>query len=392
MIKTLRLIYGNLAKKIHPISEPVKEQQNRLSITPEDHIAHYQPKNLSGCPDIYSKDRSDRSIELPLDLTRALITGKELRKMTVTIRWAVDGLLPLDGITLLPGAGGVGKTYLCMALAESVSKGSPFMGLHTNKRPVVFIDFENPLPVLVERIKKLGCEDVQFWHTCNDIMPPRLDSSQWEQYRELPTGSLLIVDTLRASQGGDENDSRQMANIMQRLKALRDNGFTILLLHHTPKWDTTTYKGSTAILDLADHVITLCKTTSSIIGGGGSGSTNQTYRLGTSTKTRYTPCEIFLTFEPEKGFVPAPDPDMKAVETIHELIKDEQPLNQSQIYELVKQKMSITNKERVLNLLKKGEGVYWNAAKDGKAMKYTAIVDQTTCPPVLSIKEGTNGQ
>lgn len=71
----------------------------------------------------------------------------------------------------------------------------------------------------------------------------------------LPPGSLLVFDTLRASQSRDENDSQQMASIMMKLKILRDSGFTILLIHHTPKGNDNIYKGSTAIFDLSDHVL-----------------------------------------------------------------------------------------------------------------------------------------
>ena len=44
---------------------------------------------------------------------------------------------------------------------------------------------------------------------------------------------------------------------MERLKQLKDMGFAILLLHHTPKGNENTYKGSTAFLDLCDHVLGL---------------------------------------------------------------------------------------------------------------------------------------
>ena len=125
--------------------------------------------------------------------------------------------------------------------------------------------------------------------------------------RSFPPGSLLIYDTLRASQGRDENDSQHMAFVMQRLKELRDMGFTILLLHHTPKGNDRTYKGSTAILDLADHVLSLHKVKKANPEGGeieDDEDQDCLYRLGTKDKTRYEPFHIFMAFDKEKGFTP----------------------------------------------------------------------------------------
>ena len=87
------------------------------------------------------------------------------------------------------------------------------------------------------RTQKLGeAEDVFFWRANNDkIKAPKLDKSEYELYKQLPEGSILIFDTLRASQDRDENKSNEMGLIMGRLKELRDMGFTIILLHHTAK-------------------------------------------------------------------------------------------------------------------------------------------------------------
>ncbi len=93
------------------------------------------------------------------------------------------------------------------------------MGLETRQLPVVVVDFENSLPVLVDRVKRIGIEDVLFWHASNNqVRPPRLDSAEWHLYKALPPGSVIIIDTLRAAQGQDENDSRHMAFMMTQLR------------------------------------------------------------------------------------------------------------------------------------------------------------------------------
>jgi len=315
------------------------------------------------------------------DITKALKIGAELQTLDIPINWAVKGLVPQQAITLLSARGGMGKTILSISMSDAVSKGIPFLGLETNKMPVVYIDFENSLPTLVERVKRIDASDVLFWHPTNEIKPPRLDSKEYEFYKKLPQGALLIFDTLRASQSRDENDSQHMAMIMQRLKELRDCGYTILILHHTSKSSDRIYKGSTAIFDLCDHNLSLHKVKK---GGytpeeneGDDDTDDYCYRLGTQDKTRYEPFHTFLEFDIEKGcFVQSPDPDTETLEEIYNLIKGKEPLKTNDVYELIKKELGIKKKGKVLGLLKKGIGKYFKREQPegGRALYYSIIV------------------
>ncbi|MEW6714944.1 MAG: AAA family ATPase [Nitrospirota bacterium] len=336
----------------------------------------------SNSPDIRDGQTDTYKID-PLSFLRK---GSDLQSLECHIEWAIDKLLPKQSITLLHGKGGIGKTWLCLIMADFISKGNQFMNLITQKMPVVFIDFENSLPVLVDRVKKIGIEDVLFWHNSNEILrPSKLDKPEWEYYKSLPTG-LLIFDTLRASQGQDENDSQKMAFIMTRLKELRDKGFTILLLHHTPKGNDRTYKGSTAILDLADQVLSLHKVKKSNPEGGevdeDEDDHNCYYRLGTKDKTRYEHFHIFMSFDKEKGFIKATDPDDEYLRPIYEILKNRERLNQKQIFELIKVELDIKSKGKVINLLRKGEGKYWTSHRDKNAVFYEAIETVQVSTPI----------
>jgi archaellum biogenesis ATPase FlaH len=336
---------------------------------------------------IYEKHYSDRSHSphtemglserLDVDLVSVLQRGSDLQLLESDIKWSVDKLIPEQSITLLHGRGGIGKTWLSLILADAVSKRKPFMGLETRQSPVVVVDFENSLPVLIDRVKRIGIEDVLFWHTSNDqLKPPRLDSKQWQHYKDLPAGSLIIFDTVRAAQGQDENDSRQMAFILNRLKELRDLGFTIILLHHTTKGNERKYKGSTAILDLADQVLSLHK-----VKGGGmeeiaeddEDDPDAVYRLGTKDKTRYEPFHTFLMFNAAKGFQVAPDPDTSTLESMYQLLEEKGRLNTNQFFEEVKEQLEIHGRGTFQRLLKKGIGNYWQAEKEGKANYYSIV-------------------
>lgn len=297
-------------------------------------------------------------------LINSLQKGADLINLECKVEWVVDKLVPKQSITLLHGRGGIGKTWLSLILANAVSKGIPFMDLETQQMPVFFVDFENSLPVLVERVKKVGAEEVFFWHNSNEIKPPKLDSGEWGQYKSLPVG-LIIFDTLRAAQNKDENSSQEMAFIMNRLKELRDNGFTVFLLHHTPKGDDRTYKGSTAILDLADHVLSLHRVKKGNyeeIEDNDVG--DHCYKLGTKDKTRYEPFHIFLEFNPEKGFELSKDPDLELMEIMHDILTEAgNPLKQLEFVTVVREKADIA-KSKTEKLIKKGIGIYWTESRE----------------------------
>jgi hypothetical protein len=312
----------------------------------------------------------------PAATVPALKSGSELQALDVTVSWLIANLLPRQSITLLHGRGGIGKTWLALLIGSAVSKGGLFMGLETEQAPVVYVDFENSLPVLVDRVKTVGADEVIFWHpSVTQVSPPRLDGDGCSQYKALPAGALLIFDTLRASQDLDENSSRDMAFIMARLKELRDSGFTILLLHHTPKGNDRAYKGSTAILDLADHVLGFNKVhkenhEAEVLDDE---AMDAHWRLGTRDKTRYQPFHIFLAFDPGRGFVPTDDPVEDDLEEIHAVLSEMGTVNQTQLCKAVREIPGLGKKARVVQLLKRGEGKYWEAVKDPPRVLYRAF-------------------
>jgi len=304
--------------------------------------------------------------EEPKSLLSSLLKWNDILTLDVRTEYLVEKLIPKQSITLLFGRGGIGKTSLCMQIARSVAEGVPFGDLQTIKTPVYYVDFENPLAVLKERVEKIGESDnLYVWHISNEIQPPKLDSNGWELYKQLPQG-LIILDTLRASHLSDENDSKPMSAIMGRLKELREMGFTIVLLHHTPKGNDGTFKGSTALLDLCDHVLGL----EEVKDPGGENiefDCQNLYKLGTRIKTRYDPYGIYLTFRPEiKGFIVAIDPDIENMESIHGILnRSHEPLKQKDLKEKIRAALDVGDKE-ARRLLNKGTGLYWSTEKGDK--------------------------
>lgn len=320
----------------------------------------------------------------PKSLLESLLKWNDILTLDVSTEYLLDKLIPKNSITLLFGRGGIGKTSLCMQIGKAIASGELLDTLQTIETPVYYIDFENPLAVLKERVEKIGQSDNLFvWHISNEIQPPKLDGSEWELYKQLPAG-LLIVDTLRASHLSDENDSKPMSLIMGRLKELREAGFTILLLHHTPKGNENTFKGSTALLDLCDHVLGL----EEVKGQEGDNiefDCENLYKLGTRIKTRYEPHSIYLTFKPEiKGFEVAKDPDLEKLRDIWELLNNsKQTPNQTAFRELIKKELDFTDHE-ARRLIRKGEGLYWQKTKSGGGKGHRAFCYVVMSDPYIA--------
>ena len=291
----------------------------------------------------------------------------EIISMDCEIEWLIDKVLPKQAISLLFGKGGIGKTWLALQLSRAIAEGMPFLGFDSQKTTVVYINFEDPLSVLKKRLETIGTSpDFYIWHLSHDPSPPKLDSRRWELYKKLPQESLLIFVTLRAAHGGDENSSLDMAKIMERLKELRELGYTILLLHHTPKSSSQIYKGSTAIVDLVDHALCLEKD------GDSEDIEMQIYRLGTKEKTRFLAGEIFLSFNGE-GFELAQDPRLQKLYDLYEIIKQKEgtKLSQQDIINEAREQLG-WSKNKTLEILKKGEGTFWQKQK-GQGHKFYYI-------------------
>jgi len=263
-----------------------------------------------------------------------LMTGAQLQALDVSVEWTLDKLIPARSLTLLHGPGGLGKTWLSLAIGKAVSEGVPFLGLPTKRRPVIYIDFENPWPMLIDRVRRLDITDVRFWHLSARVRPPKLDSDDWTLYKSLPAGSLLIFDTARASHDGDENSSQDVGLVMNRLKEIREIGNDVLLLHHTTKVNERASKGSTAWEDLADHVLAFFRVkrgTLEEIDEGGY-DPDALLSLGTGKKTRYEPARLYVTLDPAAGgFALAENPDASAIDAIADYIAQDGSKNQSEI-------------------------------------------------------------
>jgi hypothetical protein len=324
---------------------------------------------------------SRQSIVDTIDTCAFLKTGTELQALDINVEWTIDGILPARSMTLFYGPSGIGKTWGALGMARAASLGTPIFGRATIQRPVIYVDYENPLSVLIDRVRKLNIRDVKFWHLSASTPPPKLDSHEWTLFKRLPQGSILVFDTARASHNLDENSSEAPALVMGRLKELRELNHEILLLHHTTKADDQNAKGSTGWYDLADHTLSLSRVKRSTSGdadNGGGFESGTLLSLNVGKKTRFEPMpRIFLTFDPEVGFILADNPDASAINALADYIAGPgRATNQSDIIRWAKENnVGPGNRAAFISLLNRNEGIRWLAHRGSGGSKiYEPIV------------------
>ena len=162
--------------------------------------------------------------------------------------------LPEGTVVGLTGDSGSRKSTVATAWArDAIGTG----------RPVLILDRENPRSVAFDRMNRLGLEDGPLlrwaggW-TGEDAPLP--DAEMVVNWITACGGlkPLVIVDSLVAFLGGDENSAGDMRTFLHRSRRLADLGATAVVLHHDGKSESARdFRGSSdfkAAVDQAFHV------------------------------------------------------------------------------------------------------------------------------------------
>jgi hypothetical protein len=141
-----------------------------------------------------------------------------------------------------------------LALAVAVSTGSEFLGRRCQRAPVLYLDYENPAWAIKDRLEMLAdtvIENLHVWGTWHVQQPPMIGSELLLTFakEERP---MVIVDPLRYAHTAEENDSTEMAAVMQQLKFCAAAGCAVVAMHHPGKSEGSQSRGSSVIRDHAD--------------------------------------------------------------------------------------------------------------------------------------------
>ena len=164
------------------------------------------------------------------------------------VPWVVHGLVVRGCLTVVNGREGEGKSLLTMALGAGVAIGETEAGLQCDRGHVVVIDAENGPWEMHRRVKALGLPTtgVALYEAEGLDLRKHLDALEWVLEKERP--DLLVLDSFRSIWRGEENDSGEVAAVLDPLRNLiRRYGAGTILLHHSGKGNGAPYRGSSAI-------------------------------------------------------------------------------------------------------------------------------------------------
>lgn len=160
--------------------------------------------------------------------------------------WIVRDLLACEQMAVIAGEPGVGKSFLCNAMAMAIASGLPFLNKETKHGKVVIFDEENSLPDLSNYLHKLWVgfgrpnvqaleENLRLEHF-SLAMPIREKFAYMRGVVQAEQPILTVVDTAGSClEVVDENSNAEAsANIreLRRVKAQGPREAAMIILKH----------------------------------------------------------------------------------------------------------------------------------------------------------------
>jgi hypothetical protein len=166
----------------------------------------------------------------------------EFRKQPQPIKWLIKGWIQAEGLHMVFGPSGVGKSFSVIDMAASIacSEIDDWNGFKVKHGPVVYLAGEGFLG-LKQRIvgwgAHKGVDDIPIFlseeaRDLNTSEGLRDTINEIRSYETAPC--LIVVDTLNRFMFGDENKAQDTKTMLDACAALqREFKCAIILVHHT---------------------------------------------------------------------------------------------------------------------------------------------------------------
>jgi archaellum biogenesis ATPase FlaH len=178
------------------------------------------------------------------------------------------GILPHKALLLISGQQKARKSFLVNNLALAIAAGNSFACFRIEKPQRVLLlaaeggYFSNRtrLQKMASHISSMKPENL---HLCFDARIKLEDDCDIDLLKSKISDyqpSVLIIDPFVKFHGEDENSTKEMSNILNKLRNLiEDCGISIILVHHQGKDESRSARGSSAILGEYDSHIKISK-------------------------------------------------------------------------------------------------------------------------------------
>jgi len=219
------------------------------------------------------KDASDHldaglTVEQLVDPEALLrFTAKEMIEMKAPdVRYLVDQLIPLSGLSTILARSKVGKSTLARGLAICVATGEDFLGFETQKGRVLYLALEEDIIDVRRHFLQLGLTEDMLIDTV-PMQPRQKDLVRLVgKYVAECKPRLVVVDTFRkvVEDGIDWHSYGEMAAAMEPwLQLSRERAVHVTLLHHARKAadedGNVVGLGSTALDAVPDVILSMRK-------------------------------------------------------------------------------------------------------------------------------------
>lgn len=175
------------------------------------------------------------------------LTKKDL--MECNTQWLIDGFLVKETLTMFYAAAGSGKSYFVLYLSKFLLEKGKI-------QRVYYFDGDN------SKASFKGRNGDKFIQNPNLCYYNELGNKKFTLFDALSkandlSNTLIVIDSIRNFITGDFNKDVKVMKTLNKLQTLRDNGATVIFLHHQPKQkedeNNKTYKGATSFLDSVDE-------------------------------------------------------------------------------------------------------------------------------------------
>lgn len=217
-----------------------------------DHFAGYEAD-----ADPFEKAR--RTEREPPDPSRfQWITKENGTAPVLNGNWLIKKVLPAEGLGVIFGRPGSGKTFTVMDLAMHIAAGLPWRGIKTRRAPVSYISPEAGR-LGVNRVLGWCQYHEQAWPGSFRLSPAAInlcsdaadaDALIADVRANQPGCQLVVIDTLnRAMAGGDENSGEDMGRFVQLCdKIAKELSAFVLVVHHSGKDAAKGSRGHSSLL------------------------------------------------------------------------------------------------------------------------------------------------
>lgn len=177
--------------------------------------------------------------------------------------WLVRGILPEQGMAVVYGAPGSGKTFLVLDVACAIARGTAWGGRRVRRGRCVYVGLEGHSGTRVAAyvqghgidaadLGRLSIIERQMLNLLQPGDPKQLARDIRAALPEPP--AMIVLDTLnRSMPGGDENDSEDMGRAIFAAHLLSvELGCLVLFVHHSGKAEGAGARGHSSLLGAAD--------------------------------------------------------------------------------------------------------------------------------------------